>query len=61
MRNVITTEKIFTCNFEPRRWIVNKILSSGLSLLIGKEKIGKSILSIYLSVRKKYRIRFFRI
>lgn len=58
MSNIITTEKIFTCTFDPRRWIVNKILPSGLSLLTGKEKIGKSILAIYLSVRKSIGLDF---
>lgn len=43
MNNIITTEKIFSSEFEPRRWIINKILPTGLSLLTGKEKIGKSM------------------
>ena len=52
MNNIITTEKIFSSEFEPRRWIINKILPTGLSLLTGKEKIGKSMFALYLSVRK---------
>lgn len=58
MNNIITTEKILNTEFEPRRWIINKILPTGLSLLTGEEKIGKSMFALYLYIRKSVGIDF---
>ena len=47
--NFINAEDLLHMEFEPIKWAVDGFLPSGLSILAGGSKVGKSILALHLS------------
>ena len=48
--NFINAEDLLCMEFEPLKWAVDGFLPSGLSILAGGPKVGKSILALHLAV-----------